>query len=139
MSGVLGRDAKMEVRLCIGDPKSGKTAKAVLAEDKVKPLLNKKIGDHVKGEELGYAGYEFEITGGSDYCGFPMRRDVGGTMRRKILIVGGTGLRKNEPGRKVKKNVAGNTIYANTAQVNLKVLKHGHAPLVEEKAEAKAE
>jgi ribosomal protein S6E (S10) len=47
-------------------------------------------------------------------------------------------LRKNEPGRKIRKTVAGNTVYANTAQVNLKVLKHGHAPLFEEKpAEAK--
>ena len=128
----------MEIKLCIGDPKSGKTAKAVLADPK--PLLNKKIGDHVKGEELGYPGYEFEISGGSDYCGFPMRRDVSGIMRKKILMVSGTGLRKNLPGRKVRKTVAANTVYANTAQVNLKVLKHGHAPLIEEKAaEAKAE
>jgi small subunit ribosomal protein S6e len=125
----------MEIKLSIGDPKSGKTAKAVLTDPK--PLLNKKIGDHVKGDDLGFAGYEFEVTGGSDYCGFPMRRDVTGVMRKKILIVKGTGLRKNEPGRKVRKNVAGNTVYANTAQVNLKVLKAGPQPLVEEKKEEK--
>ena len=128
----------MEIRLCIGDPKSGKTAKAILAEDKAKPLMGKKIGDKVKGDELGYAGYEFEITGGSDYCGFPMRRDVVGSARKKILIVSGTGVRKNLPGRKIRKSVAGNTVFANTAQVNLKVLKAGKEPLFEEKKEEPA-
>jgi small subunit ribosomal protein S6e len=132
----------MEVRLCIGDPKAGKTAKAILTEDQARPLMNHKVGDKIHGHVIGYEGYEFEISGGSDYCGFPMRRDVIGTARKRILIVSGTGLRKNEPGRKVRKSVAGNTIYANTAQVNLKVLKHGAKPLFEEapKAEeAKAE
>jgi small subunit ribosomal protein S6e len=121
----------MEIKLNVGDPKSGKTAKAVLTEPK--PLLNKKIGDRVKGDDLGFPGYEFEITGGSDYCGFPMRKDVTGTMRKRILIVEGVGLRKNLPGRKIRKNVAGNTVHANTAQVNLKVLKYGEKALVEEK------
>lgn len=136
---MLGRDAKMtEVRLCIGDPKSGKTAKAVLAAENAKPLMGKKIGDTLKGDDLGYAGYEFEITGGSDDCGFPMRRDVMGTTRKKILMVSGTGLRKNEPGRRVRKSVAGNTVFTGTAQVNLKVLKAGSQPLFEEaKAEEK--
>ncbi|MBN2142871.1 30S ribosomal protein S6e [Candidatus Woesearchaeota archaeon] len=127
----------MEIKVNIGDPKAKKTAKLVLANEQVKPLLHKKVGDFIKGDEIGYDGYEFEITGGSDYCGFPMRKDVDGTMRKKILIVSGTGLRKNRPGRKVRKNVAGNTVYENTAQVNLKVIKHGKKPLFEEpKAEA---
>ncbi|MBN1792659.1 30S ribosomal protein S6e [Candidatus Woesearchaeota archaeon] len=130
----------MEIKVNIGDPKSGKTAKLVLANEQTKPLLNKRIGDTLKGDELGYEGYEFQIMGGSDYCGFPMRKDVDGVMRKKILIVGGLGLRKNTKGRKVRKNVAGNTVYENTAQVNLKVLKAGQKPLFEEaKPEEKKE
>ena len=128
----------MEIKVNIGDPQSGKTAKAVLAADQTKPLIGKKLGDKVSGNDIGFPGYEFELTGGSDYCGFPMRRDVMGSVRKKILMVSGVGLRKNEPGRKVRKNVAGNTVFANTAQVNLKVLKHGHAPLFEEKKEEAA-
>jgi len=124
----------MEIKVNIGDPKSGKTAKLVLANEQAKPLLNKKIGDKIKGDEIGFPGYEFEITGGSDYCGFPMRRDVVGVARKKILMVGGVGLRHNVPGRKVRKNVAGNTVHPNTAQLNLKIVKHGEKPLVEEKA-----
>jgi len=131
----------MEFKVNIGDPKSGKTAKTIVTGDQTKAFLNKKIGDKVNGDEFGYHGYEFEITGGSDYCGFPMRRDVSGTMRKKILMVGGVGLRKNVPGRKIRKMVAGNTVHTNTAQINLKILKHGEKPLIEEvkKEEAAAE
>lgn len=130
----------MEIKVNIGDTKSGKTAKIILANEQAKPILNKKIGDKVKGDDIGFSGYEFEITGGSDYCGFPMRRDVVGVARKKILTVGGVGLRHNVPGRKVRKTVAGNTVYANTAQLNLKVLKYGDKPLFEEKpAEDKKE
>jgi small subunit ribosomal protein S6e len=124
----------MEFKVNIGDPKSGKTAKLVVTGDQTKALLNKKIGDKVKGEDIGFPGYEFQMTGGSDYCGFPMRKDVLGVARKKILIVKGVGVRKNEDGRKIRKTVAGNTVHPNTAQVNLKVVKHGEKPLVEEKA-----
>jgi len=55
-----------------------------------------------------------------------MRKDVQGTSRKKILIVGGVGLRKTKyKGSKIRKIVAGNTIYEKTAQINLKVVKYG--------------
>jgi len=53
--------------------------------------------------------------------------------------VSGVGIRKNRRGRKVRKTVAGNTIYTKTAQINLKILKHGSKPLAEEKKEEKKE
>ena len=129
----------MEFKINIGDPKSGKTVQKVVSGDHAQALLKKKIGEKVSGESIGFPGYEFEISGGSDYCGFPMRRDVRGTARKKVLIVKGVGLRHNVPGRKVRKTVAGNTVYSKTAQINLKTLKQGEKPLIEEKAEAKEE
>ena len=128
-----------EIKLNIGDPKSKKTLTKAVTDSETEVFMNKKIGDKVHGDSFGLSGYEFEITGGSDNAGFPMRRDVKGTMRKKILIVGGVGLRSNTKGRKVRKSVAGNTVYAKTAQINLKVLKHGHTHLFEEKKEEKAE
>jgi small subunit ribosomal protein S6e len=125
----------MEFKINIGDPKSGKTVQKVVSGDQAQSLLKKKIGEKVSGDSIGFAGYEFEISGGSDYCGFPMRRDVRGTARKKVLIVSGVGLRKNVRGRKVRKTVAGNTIYSKTAQINLKILKQGTTPLIEEKKE----
>jgi small subunit ribosomal protein S6e len=129
----------MEFKVNIGDPKTGKTVQKVVSGDHAQALLKKKIGEKISGEAIGFPGYEFEITGGSDYCGFPMRRDVRGSARKKVLIVGGVGIRKNVRGRKIRKTVAGNTVYSKTAQINLKVLKQGEKALVEEKAEGAAE
>ena len=129
----------MEFKLSIGDPKTGKTVKKVVSDKAAEAFLKKRIGDKISGDVIGFAGYEFEISGGSDYCGFPMRRDVRGTARKKVLIVRGVGIRKNRKGRRVRKTVAGSTIYTRTAQINLKILKYGSKPLAEKKEEAPKE
>jgi small subunit ribosomal protein S6e len=127
----------MEIKLNIGDPKSKRTITKTVVDNATEVFLDKKIGDKLFGDSFDLAGYEFEITGGSDNAGFPMRRDVKGIARKRILMVKGVGLRANVRGRKVRKSVAGNTVYAKTAQINLKVLKHGSAPLFEAKEEKK--
>ncbi|MBU0665989.1 MAG: 30S ribosomal protein S6e [Nanoarchaeota archaeon] len=130
----------VEFKLNIGNPKTGKTYKKEIVEEEAKPLLGKKIGDKIKGELIGFPGYEFEITGGSDYCGFPMRKDVGGSARKKILIASGVGTRHKRKGIRLRRTVAGNTVYSKTAQINIKVIKEGKASLGEEpKVEVKAE
>ena len=128
-----------EFKINIGDPKSKKTIQKDAAEDVAKQLVGKRIGDSFKGEILDLPGYEFEITGGSDSSGFPMRKDVQGISRKKILIVKGIGIRKNRDGRKVRRSVAGNTIFENTAQINVKVVKAGKTPLFEEPKQESAE
>lgn len=128
----------MEIKVNIGDPKAGKTFQRTIADDDSKIFFGKKVGDKLKGELLQLPGYEFSIVGGSDYCGFPMRKDVEGTLRKRILIVSGIGLRKNREGRRVRKTVAGNTVFARTAQLNLKVIKHGAEPLGGAEAPAEA-
>ena len=121
-----------EFKLNIGDPKSKKTLKRDVKDEEADVFLGKKIGDKVKGDSFGLQGYEFEITGGSDFTGTPMRKDIQGVQRNKILIVSGVGIRKNRKGRRVRKTLAGNTIHEKTAQINLKATKHGNAPLYEE-------
>jgi small subunit ribosomal protein S6e len=128
-----------EIKLNIGDPKSKRTLTKAVADSAAEVFMGKKIGDKVAGDSFDLPGYEFEIKGGSDNAGFPMRKDNRGTARKKILMVGGVGLRHNVEGRKVRKSVAGNTVFAKTAQINLKVLKHGKTPLFEEKAAEKKE
>jgi small subunit ribosomal protein S6e len=138
-----------EFKLNIGDPSSKKTLKKDVKEAEAEVFLGTKIGDSVKGDSFGLSGYELVVTGGSDSAGFPMRKDVMGGNRKKILIVKGVGLRKNEAGRKVRRTVAGNTVTGKTVQINLRVTKQGKTPLFEEpkaeepaeevKAEAKAE
>ena len=131
----------MDIKANIGDPKTGKTAKKEFKDEAAKRLLGLKIGDTVKGELLDLPGYEFEVTGGSDTAGFPMRKDVAGTGRKRILLVSGVGLKPTVRGLRRRKSVAGNTVSDVTAQINLKVLKHGKEPLTppEEKKEEKKE
>jgi small subunit ribosomal protein S6e len=125
-----------EFKLVMG-LKDGKSVQRVIKDEQSHALMGKMIRDTIKGEDIGLAGYEFEITGGSDYCGFPMRRDVQGTGRKKILVIRSVGMQDKGKGLRKRKTVAGNTIYPRTAQINLKVLKEGKAKLTEEAAEAK--
>ncbi|MFT4313042.1 MAG: 30S ribosomal protein S6e [Candidatus Woesearchaeota archaeon] len=123
-----------KLKIVLGD-KSGKTKQIELDEQNSKSLIGKKILDTFKGELIDMPGYEFQITGGSDSSGFPMRRDVAGDRKKKILIVNGVGIAKNRPGERRRKMVAGNTIGDETAQVNVKVVKAGKTPLFEEPKE----
>jgi len=129
----------MDIKLAIGDPKTKKVYKRDVKEDDAKQLYGKKLGDKIRGESFGLNAYEFEITGGSDYCGFPMRKDVQGIARRRILITpGSVGTRHTRRGIRYRRTVAGNQVYAKTAQLNLKVLAWGTeqlAPAEEKKAE----
>lgn len=102
-------------------------------------LLGKDINEKIPGDSIGFAGYEFEITGGSDFAGFPMRKGIKGFGRKRILTAKGVGFsgqsrwKKKKKGLRVKTTVCGEKIYPKITQVNLKVLKAGAAPLGEEK------
>ncbi|HLF54712.1 MAG TPA: 30S ribosomal protein S6e [Candidatus Nanoarchaeia archaeon] len=115
--------------------KAGKCVQKEVQEPEARTLLGKKIGDKVAGDTIGLTGYEFEITGGSDYCGFPMRKDIEGFSRKRILAVSGVGLKKKAKGIRQRKTVCGNTIHPKISQVNLKVLTEGKEPLIVEKKE----
>ncbi len=121
----------MALKLNIGDPQSKQCVQLELDEQNSQALAGKRIGDTFKGELVDKAGYEFRITGGSDKSVFPMRRDVEGETRRRILITTGVGNRKRRKGMRLRRTVAGNTITAATAQVNVRVEKAGKQPLVE--------
>jgi small subunit ribosomal protein S6e len=114
-----------EYKIVINDPKIGKSYQREVKDDEAEYFTGKKIGDVVNGNNFSLEGYEFLITGGSDNSGFPMRKDVDLAGKKKILAVSGVGLRKTRDGMKIRKTVAGNTIYQNTVQINLKITKYG--------------
>lgn len=109
--------------------KEGKCLQKEIAEADANTFLGKKVGDKIAGETMGFTGYEFEITGGSDYAGFPMRKDIPGVGRKKILAVECIGLKKSTKGTRIRKTVCGNTIHPKIAQINLKITKAGATPL----------
>lgn len=127
-----------EVKVVIGE-KSGKTYQKILATHET--LVGRKIGEIIKGDLIGFNGYEFIVTGGSDHCGTPMRVGIKGYKRTKILANSGTGIKVKEKGKFIRKTVAGDTIGDKTTQVNVKVAKEGGKKLEEifiEPKEAKA-
>jgi len=112
-----------EFKLTISDPKTGKTAQKEVKEADAQPFIGLNVGETVNGESFGVAGFEFKITGGSDACGFPMRRGIKGA-RKKLVTFGGVGFRKRQDkGIKVKKTVCGHKITDNMRQINLMVTK----------------
>ena len=119
----------VDYKLVLNNTKNAKSYQREVSGEKAQNLKGKKIGDKVKGDDIGFAGYEFQITGGSDRTGFPMRWDVDSAAKKKILAVSGVGLKKRRKGMKVRKTVAGNTVGNETVQINMKVLKEGKEKL----------
>ena len=128
----------MEFKLVLGT-KDGKSFQKEVKDAAAEALHNKVIGDTISGDELGFPGYEFMITGGSDKCGFPMRKGI--QAARKIITagksVGFSGLdrnKKKQRGLLNKKTVCGERISKIIHQVNLKVTKAGPQLLAGEAA-----
>ncbi len=139
----------MECKIVIGT-KKGQSFQKEVKSPEADVLHKKKIGDQVSGDGLGLPGYEFEITGGSDKCGFPMRKGIQQPRKRVIIgeSVGFSGnkrfLNKKKNRRKQKgllrrRTVCGERVTGIINQVNLKVLKEGDKPLGETPAEGKKE
>jgi len=95
-----------------------------------------KIGDNIKGGLIGFPNYEFEIMGGSDSSGFPMRKDVHGPVKKKILVSKrGIGYKPLRKGEKKRKMVRGNEVTFDMTLINLKVVKYGEAELFKKEKE----
>lgn len=120
-------------KLVLSNPEDG-TAKTIELDPRVFSLfVGKKIGDEVDGSVLGYKGYRIRITGGTDRDGFPMRPDVSGARRVRILLTAGVGFRgyekppskrkkrrqlRKKKGLRRRKTVRGNVISDAIAQIN---------------------
>jgi len=117
-------------KLCISDPSTGKTFQKEVKDSSASPFMGLNIGETIKGDSFEMSGYEFQITGGSDYCGFPMRRGILG-LRKKIILYGGVGFRGDEKGIKRRKTVCGHKINEKISQINLKVAKQGAKKIAE--------
>jgi|SRR3989338_2536183 len=130
-----------EFKLVIGT-KAGKSYQKEVKSPQADELLKKRIGETISGDLFGFSGYEFLVTGGSDKCGFPMRKGIQ-MPRKRVLIgksVGFSGLNRNskkQPGLIRRRTVCGEMITKIIHQVNLKTVKEGAEALgpVEEKKE----
>ena len=128
----------MAFKIVVSDPKTRRAYQKDI-EEAASSLIGKKIGDKVLGDPLGLAGYELEVTGGSDKDGFPMRGDIEGIGRKRVLVSTGIGFHAKYVGQRRRRSIRGNTISAQIVQINLKAAKHGSKTIEESWAVAAKE
>jgi small subunit ribosomal protein S6e len=119
------------MKLVISEPKSGKSHQTEVAKDKESLFIGHKVGETIEGGALGAAGYTLKITGGSDTAGFPIRPDVTGPRRIKVLLADGPGYHQANYGQREKRLVRGNLISDEIMQINCVVVTAGEKPLAE--------
>ena len=124
-------------KLTISDIK-GKSLSKELKDSDANPLLGLELGNETDAAVVGLSG-KLKLTGGSDKSGVPMRDDVHGSARKRVLLSKGVGLQDAEHGDRVRKLIRGNTISEEIYQINCKF--DGELPAEEaaEKTEDKKE
>ena len=110
--------AMANFKLTISDVK-GKSITKELKEGDANPLMGLIIGAETDAAIVGLAG-KLKITGGSDKSGVPMRGDLHGMARKRVLLSKGVGLQDTEHGLRKRKLVRGNTVSDEIFQVNCK-------------------
>lgn len=120
-----------DFKLVISDPKTGKAYNVDVAGAKSNKIIGKSIGTEIEGDVAGLPGYKIMITGGTDKDGMPMRDDLPGQSRRRILVSGGVGYHPVADGMRKRKLLRGNEVTADLVQLNAKVTAYGDKPLDE--------
>lgn len=109
-------------RIIISDPDSGTSKTVELEEIRAVPLIGRRINEILDGSIVGLSGHKVQITGGSDKDGFPMRPNVHGGVRRRIILGGGAGFNPADEGERRRKTVRGNVITDEIVQINMKIV-----------------
>jgi small subunit ribosomal protein S6e len=123
-------------KVIVSDPQTGTSKIVELEEARAAPLIGRKIGETMDGAVVDLSATKVQIKGGSDKDGVPMRPDVHGGVRRKVVISGGVGFNPTKGGERRRKAVRGNIITDEIVQINLKIVEQPSKPK-EAKAEAK--
>jgi len=105
-------------KLTISDIK-GKSISKELKDSDANPLLGLELGNETDASIVGLTG-KLKLTGGSDKSGVPMRSDIHGAARKRVLLSKGVGLQDAEIGQRVRKLMRGNTISEEIYQLNCK-------------------
>ncbi len=121
----------MPYKLVISDPETGKALQYELDDAKTNSLVGKQVGEVFQGDSMGLPGYKLKITGGTDSSGFPIRPDVHGSGKRKVLIHGPPGLKPQATGNARRKTVRGRELTSAISQVNVRIMEKGSTPLEE--------
>ncbi|MDR0797523.1 MAG: 30S ribosomal protein S6e [Nitrososphaerota archaeon] len=111
-----------KVKVIVSDPTDGKSKVIEVEEARINPFIGKKLGETIDGIVVDMPATKLQILGGSDKDGVPMRGDVHGGMRRRVVLSEGAGFNPKREGERRRKTVRGNTITDEIVQINLKIV-----------------
>ena len=121
----------VEFKAVISDPRDGKSYNKVIAGQHANSLIGKRIDETVDGIFVELPGYKLVLTGGSDKDGTPMRGDLPGPRRKRLLIAESTGFHPKDNGVRRRKMLRGNTVSPDTVQLNFRISAFGPRKLDE--------
>ncbi len=113
------------MKIVYSDRKSGKTSQAEVPKESEQTLLGRKIGDEISGSAVRLEGLKLKITGLSDSTGSPSRREMEGTLKARPLLSSGAGIKGAKHGFRSRRLIRGNTISADTVQINTVITEMG--------------
>jgi small subunit ribosomal protein S6e len=120
--------------LIVSNPADGTSQRVEIDDQQLRALYGTRIGQVVEGAVADMQGYRIKFTGGTDKDGIPMRPDVHGSAKARIILSGGVGYKPKDKGEKKRKVVRGNTVNAEIAFLNFTVVE---APKARKKAQKK--
>jgi small subunit ribosomal protein S6e len=126
-------------KVIVSDPQTG-TSKAVEVEEaRAAPFIGRKIGETMDGSVVDMPATKVQIMGGSDKDGVPMRPNVHGGVRRKVILAEGVGFNPTRDGERQRKAVRGNIITDEIVQINMKLVEQLNKPKETKAAKPKAQ
>jgi len=108
--------------LIVSNPADGTSQRVELDDQQLRALYGTRIGQVVEGAVAGMQGYKIKLTGGTDKDGIPMRPDVHGSAKARVILSGGVGYKPKNKGEKKRKVVRGNTVSTETTFLNFTIV-----------------
>jgi small subunit ribosomal protein S6e len=119
--GNIGEKVEMPI-LVVSNPKEGTSNRIELDDQQIRPLIGTRIGQVLDGTLAGLPGFKIRLTGGTDKDGIPMRPDVHGSAKARVILSNGVGYKPKRNGERKRKVVRGNMVSAETTFLNFSIV-----------------
>ena len=115
-------------KIIVSDPQAGTSKVIEVEEARAVPFIGRKIGEIMDGAVVDIPATKIQIRGGSDKDGVPMRPNVHGGVRRRVVLSEGVGFKSTKSGERKRKTVRGNIITDEIVQINAKIVEQPNKP-----------
>ncbi len=123
-------------KVIVSDPEAGTSKVVELEEARAAPFIGRRLGETLDGSVVDLPAHTVQILGGSDKDGVPMRGNVHGGVRRRVVLSGGAGFNPKKKGERKRKTVRGNIITDEIVQINMKIVERPAKPAEAKPAQA---